>query len=95
MQIFSVHIDIEGALNLETKKLCWEDNGKNNWKHRYWRSGIVLTTITTVITIVSWPEFLLFKVWCLISFGNVITRRAIFKGWRRLLLGHGDEVERL
>ena len=38
-----------------------------------WRFGIVLTTITIVITIVSRPEFLLFKVQCLISFGEAIT----------------------
>ena len=39
------------------------------------RSGIVLKTITIVIAIVSNPEFLLFKVECLIGFGNAITPR--------------------
>ena len=30
LAIFSVHIEIEGALNLEPKKLRWKDNGKDN-----------------------------------------------------------------
>ena len=40
-----------------------------------WRSGIVLTTITIVITIFCHPEFLLFKVKCLIGFGKAIAPR--------------------
>ena len=46
-----------------------------------WRSGIVFTTITIVITIFCHPEFLLFKVKCLIGFGKAITPRnhEIFK----------------
>ena len=36
------------------------------------RSGIVLKTITIVIAIVSNPQFLLFKVECIIGFGNAI-----------------------
>ena len=46
-----------------------------------WRSAIVLTTVTIVITIVSRPEFLLFKVECLVGFGKAITPRnhEIFK----------------
>ena len=36
------------------------------------RSGIVFTAITIVITIVFRPEFLLFKVECLIGFGKAI-----------------------
>ena len=35
LSMFSVHIEIAGALNLEQKKLWWKDNGKNNWKRRY------------------------------------------------------------
>ena len=34
-QIFSFHKEIEGALNLEPKKLWLKDNGQNNWKRRY------------------------------------------------------------
>ena len=32
---FSVHLEIEGALNFEPKKLGCKDNGKNNWKSKY------------------------------------------------------------
>ena len=44
-------------------------------------SGIVLKTITIIVAIVSNPEFLLFKVECLIGFGQAITPRnhEIFK----------------
>ena len=35
LTFFSVHMEIQGALNLEPKKLWWKDNGKNNWKRRY------------------------------------------------------------
>ena len=46
-----------------------------------WHSGIVLTIIIIVITIVSCPEFLLFKAECLIGFSRAITPRnhEIFK----------------
>ena len=46
-----------------------------------WRSGIILTTISIVITFVSHPEYLLFKAWRLIGFGKAITPRKhkIFK----------------
>ena len=46
-----------------------------------WRSGIVLKTIIIVFVIVSHPEFLLFKVECVIGFGKAITPRnhEIFK----------------
>ena len=40
-----------------------------------WHFGIVLTTIIIAISIVSRPEFLLFKVWCLVAFGEAITSR--------------------
>ena len=56
------HIEMAGALNLEQKKLCFKDDGKKNSKSDIWCFGIFLTTITIVITIVSRPEFLLFKV---------------------------------
>ena len=58
-----VHIAIEGALNFELKTLWWKDNiTRKTGNIDIWRPGFVLTTITTVITIVSLPEFLLFKV---------------------------------
>ena len=50
--LFSIHIEIEGALNLESK-LWWKDYVKDV---DIWDSGIVLTTITIVITIVSRAE---------------------------------------
>ena len=75
-RISSVHIEIEWALNLEPKKLRCKDNSKNNVENVHiCRSGIVIETITFVIAIVSNPEFLLFKVECLIGFGNAITPR--------------------
>ena len=40
-----------------------------------WRSGIVLTTITIVIAIVSRPEFLLSMFYCLIGLEKAITPR--------------------
>ena len=45
----------------------------NAGTERFGNFGIVLTTITIVITIVSHPEFLLFKVCCHIAFGEAIT----------------------
>ena len=40
-----------------------------------WRPGIVLTTITVVTAIVSRPEFLLFKSYCLIGLEKAMTTR--------------------
>ena len=46
-----------------------------------WHFGIVLTTITIVITIVFHPELLSFEAWCLVAFREVIMFRSheIFK----------------
>ena len=74
--ILSVHVEIAGALDLEQKKLWWKDNGKSNWKRRYLTVCNRSYNKAIVITIASLSEFLLFKVLCLISFGEAITSRS-------------------
>ena len=79
--MLSIHIEVTGASNLEQKKLWWTENGKNNWKCRYLAPWDHSYNNTIVIAIVSRPEFLLFKAWCRIAFGEAITseHHEIFK----------------
>ena len=59
---FSVGVEVTGALNLEQRGLWFKDTGEENEKIRYLMFGIVSTTITVFITVLSHSKFPLLKI---------------------------------
>ena len=74
-------MEIARALDLERISCVGRTMARTIGNPDVWRFGVVLTIITSAITIVFRPEFLLFKAQCLITLGEAVApgNREMFK----------------